>query len=95
MSAHTNGTTKFLLGHVTVTRNALNRIPADEILRAVARHERGDWGELGREDIEANESALKEGGRLVSRYVSTNQVKFLIITEWNRKLTTVLLPEDY
>lgn len=84
-----------MLGHIVTTSNALNAIPPDEILRALARHERGDWGTLDPEDRVANENSLKHGGRLVSRYISTANVKFWIITEWNRKQTTVLLPMDY
>jgi hypothetical protein len=84
-----------LLGRVVATPNALNTIPPDEIMLALSRHERGDWGQLDREDLDANEKAFKQGGRLFSRYFSTAGVKFWIITEWNRQITTILLPEDY
>lgn len=86
---------KFLLGRIVATPNALNQIPNDEILKALSRHVQGDWGELEAEDRGANENSLKRGGRLCSRYVSTQGVVFWIITEWNRSVTTVLLPEDY
>jgi len=33
--------------------------------------------------------------RLFSAYVSSNGFKFYIITEWDRSVTTVLLPEEY
>ena len=86
---------KFLLGQIVATPNALDKIPNDEILNALSRHERGDWGTLDAEDLESNENALKKGGRLFSAYHSIKNVKFLIITEWHRRVTTVLLPEDY
>ncbi len=86
---------KFLLGQIVATPNALNQIPSDEILNALSRHVRGDWGTLDTEDREANENALLKGGRLFSVYHSIQNVKFWIITEWNRRVTTVLLPEDY
>jgi hypothetical protein len=86
---------KFLLGAIVATPNALNKIPNDEILNALSRHERGDWGTLDPEDVEANEQALLKGGRLFSSYRSIQDVKFWIITEWHRRITTVLLPEDY
>ena len=47
------------------------------------------------QDIEANERALQDGGRLFSRYQDSKAVKFYIITEADRSATTVLLPEDY
>lgn len=95
MSTLENLLPKFLLGRVVATPNALQQIPNDEILLALSRHERGDWGALDTEDRETNENSLKHGGRLFSRYVSTGNVVFYIITEWHRKVTTVLLPEDY
>ncbi len=95
VSANGDSSPKFMLGRIMATSNALNAIPPGEILRALASHERGDWGQLDPEDRDANENSLKHGGRLVSRYNSTANVKFWIITEWNRKQTTVLLPMDY
>ena len=86
---------KFLLGQVVATPNALNKIPNDEILNALSRHVRGDWGTLEAEDRRVNENALKNGGRLFSAYQSNRSIKFWIITEWHRHITTVLLPEDY
>jgi hypothetical protein len=62
---------------------------------ALQRHVTGDWGELCPEDIEANEQALLNGARLLSAYRSAKGVKFWIITEWDRSVTTILLPEDY
>jgi hypothetical protein len=86
---------KFSLGQIVATPNALNHISQDEMLNALSRHVRGDWGTLDPEDREANESALKRGGRLFSAYHSTQNVKFWIISECDRSVTTVLLPEDY
>ena len=86
---------KFDLGQIVATPNALSSLAQDDILVALGRHVRGDWGELGPEDRNANEGALLRGGRLFSAYLSTNQVKFWIITECDRSATTVLLPEDY
>ena len=86
---------KFDLGHLVATPNALGVLSHDDIMVALGRHVRGDWGELDPEDRNANERALQHGGRLFSAYLSTNEVKFWIITECDRSATTVLLPEDY
>jgi hypothetical protein len=85
---------KFLFGRTVATPNALNQIPNDEILNALGRHVRGDWGSLSDEDRNSNERALTEGNRLLSAYDSKQGIRFWIITEWNRSVTTVLLPED-
>jgi hypothetical protein len=73
----------------------LETIPAPECIVAITRHAAGDWGECDPEDWQENEHALKEGFRLLSVYRSSRGVKFWIITEADRSLTTVLLPEDY
>jgi hypothetical protein len=86
---------KFSPGQIVATPNALNSIPNEEILFALSRHVRGDWGTLDPYDVNANESALKHGGRLFSAYQSKRNITFWIITEWDRSATTVLLPEDY
>lgn len=88
-------TAKFPLGQIVATPNALNSIPPDEVRSALDRHVRGDWGTLTAEDWEANEQALAHGGRLFSVYYSAQNIKFWIITEHDRSVTTVLLPEDY
>jgi hypothetical protein len=86
---------QFDLGQLVATPNALSVLSHDDILAGLSRHVRGDWGELDPHDLNANERALKHGGRLFSAYLSTNQVKFWIISECDRSATTVLLPEDY
>ena len=83
------------LGRIVATPNARLRIPNDEILKAIARHQAGDWGELSQEDRAANDHALAEGTRILSPYHTADGMKFWIITEADRSVTTVLLPEDY
>lgn len=61
----------------------------------LARHQSGDWGELDEEDIQANETALEDGLRLMSVYKTDAGVRTYVITEWDRSYTTLLLPEDY
>ena len=86
---------KFIAGNLSITSNAKSQMSHEDILIALKRHMLGDWGELDNEDKAANEAALKEGGRLVSRYTSASGVPFYVITEADRSLTTFLLPEDY
>lgn len=88
-------TPRFSLGKVVVTPGVVADVAHDEILRALSRHVRGDWGIMQREDWEANERALVNEGRLVSVYNTAAKVKFYVITEWDRSVTTVLLPSEY
>ncbi len=91
----TGSLAKFCLGNIVTTPNALKQIPNDEILHSLGHHVQGDWGDLDSEDFQSNERALKLGGRLFSQYHSAQNIKFWIITEADRSVTTVLLPEDY
>lgn len=86
---------KFDLGRLVATPNALDQIPREEIMAALSRHVRGEWGDLDTHDLNANEDALRNGGRLFSQYHSAQKIAFWIITECDRSATTVLLPEDY
>ena len=85
----------FRLGRICATPNALSTLSQPDILTGIQRHQAGDWGDLDNDDRQANDLALKDGSRLFSAYDSVNRVKFWIITEADRRLTTVLLPEDY
>jgi len=84
----------FDLGHVVITRNAANVLPAGAVHTALARHAAGDWGEVDPEDAAENELSLRNGFRLLSVY-RAGDTKFWIITEADRSATTILLPEDY
>ncbi len=86
---------RFSLGKILITPTAAEAIPKYEILVALRRHLRGDWGDLTMRDRHANTNALLNGKRLFSAYHSGEGIKFWIITEADRSATTVLLPEDY
>ncbi len=84
----------FPLGQVAITANASLRLSTEEVLTALCRHASGDWGDLCPEDMLANDSALHQGGRLFSAYGQGDN-RFWVITEADRSMTTLLLPEDY
>jgi hypothetical protein len=60
----------------------------------LARHATGDWGELCAFDRLQNEMALREGYRVLSSYAMGGE-RVWIITEADRSVTTILLPEEY
>ena len=82
------------LGELAITASASLRLTTEEVLTALRRHASGDWGDLCPEDTLANDEALHRGGRLLSAYGQGDH-RFWIITEADRSVTTVLLPEDY
>jgi hypothetical protein len=87
-------TVRFSLGQTVITANASLQLATEEVLTALKRHASGDWGDLCPEDCLANDEALQHGGRLFSAYGQGDN-RFWIITEADRSVTTVLLPNDY
>jgi hypothetical protein len=85
---------RFPLGQLVITANALERLTPAEIEKGVSRHASGDWGDLVPDDVESNEEGLIRGERLLSAYGMGDR-RFWIITESDRSVTTILLPEDY
>jgi hypothetical protein len=84
------------LGRVVATPGALNLLmdAGEDAFDYLARHATGDWGELCSFDRRQNEVALRDGNRVLSSY-PVGEGKIWVITEANRSVTTILLPEDY
>ena len=64
-------------------------------MEGLARHLAGDWGNVDEDDRKENEFSLEHGFRLLSSYATPRGTKFWIITEHDRSVTTILLPEEY
>jgi hypothetical protein len=94
-ASSTHAVAKFRLGRIVSTPNALDSITQDDILAAIGRHQSGDWGDVCPEDRKANDESLVDSTRILSVYHAANGTKFWLITEADRSVTTVLLPEDY
>lgn len=60
----------------------------------LTRHFACDWQELEAEDIKTNRYALENGLRVMSAY-TIQHIRFWIITEADRSVTTILLPSEY
>lgn len=88
---------KFPLGQVVATPAAISAFEdaQQNLLPFLNRHQSGDWGDVCKDDAQANEDALKTGARILSAYTLKTGVKFWIITEADRSSTCALLPEDY
>jgi hypothetical protein len=62
----------------------------------LARHIRGDWGDdLCEKDREENQVSLERGFRLLSSYRTCADEEIWVLTEADRSVTTILLPEEY
>lgn len=73
---------------------------AREVESCLARHSRGDWGDVSEDSRRMNDDALdaemrgEPTDRLFSLY-NIGDGEIYIITEWDGSVTTILLPEEY
>lgn len=102
---------RFALGQIVATPGALDLLEQRgfSAVALISRHVDGDWGDCCAEDTATNELALSEGMRVMSVYRLVDAERLAatyfdkravlptiwIITEWDRSVTTLLLPKDY
>lgn len=94
---HTRKDARFELGNLATTSGAVFafREAKQSMVEFINRHVTGDWGEVDAHDANENELSVERGFRILSAYTLSTGVKFWIITEADRSVTTVLLPSEY
>lgn len=87
---------RFRPGRIFVTPAALASLQDANvsIFNLLLRHVCGDWGDISESDCQQNELSLTVGLRLLSSYSLSQGARVSVITEWDRSLTTILLPDD-
>ena len=87
----------FELGQIVATPGALAALKkaGQQPGEFLTRHINRDWGDLDEEDRKENEYSLERGFRLLSAYKTNAGDRLWIITEADRSVTTLLLPEEY
>lgn len=102
---------RFALGQIVATPCALDLLEQTgfSALALISRHVHGDWGDCCDEDKATNELSVQQHTRVMSVYRLVDAERLLqtpqdkrtslptvwIITEADRSVTTLLLPEDY
>ena len=93
---------KFETGEFVMTCGVSDKCSDDGFMQwamgCLERHKQGDWGDLLSDDMKLNDRGLESGdGRLHSAYKHPDNtaLQIWIVTEWNRSVTTILLPEEY
>ena len=65
-----------------------------DIYIALNRHLHGDWGSVS--DPKLNDESLDSGdSQLLSVYHTPDGTEFWLMTEHDRSVTTIMLPNDY
>jgi hypothetical protein len=85
------------LGQIVSTPGALDALAkaGQNGAALIERHRHGDWGEVDEGDRALNDRALIDGDRVLSAYRLNDGTKVWIITESDRSVTTLLLPDEY
>lgn len=94
---------KFKLGRVVMTPLAIEALQESEQSpeHFLELHAAGSWGDLCPQDRQANDEAIaheddpRQRGRVLSSYVTGLGQRLYVISEHDRSLTTMLLPEEY
>jgi hypothetical protein len=88
---------RFRLGRTLITpgaEDALEKVGKNPLV-FIVRHVLGDWGDVDEHDRLENEFSVRNGLRILSAYQVTDDLKVWVITESDRSVTTILLPEEY
>ncbi len=88
---------KFLLGKLVATPGAVQAMARSGQDPAVllTRHRNADWGDVCKEDREANDMAIFSGDHLLSAYHLPDGTKVWVVTEGDKSATTILLPTSF
>ncbi len=93
----------FSPGQIVATPGAINATTPNLRAWLLNKHLSGDWGHVDDEDKATNDDAVKNGGRILSAYAidfrkpckGYGENCLWIITEADRSVTTLLLPDEY
>ena len=96
---YTPGEPQFNLGQIVMTPGVQSLLdgPAagmGDLRDIITRHREGDWGSRGTEDSAMNDAAGGGEDRIMGAHELGGE-KIWIITEWDRSVTTALLPSEY
>lgn len=98
---------KFPHGAIVITQGVVDSTDPEEVAEMLARHLKNDWGAVeqcatarcyGTErqcDWHANDYSIRHDLRVLSHYTTDHDVDVWIITEADRSVTTMLLPQEY
>lgn len=96
---YTPGVPQFELGQIVMTNGVQDLIGGatagfGDLRDIIRRHQEGDWGSMGAEDSAMNDEAVIAGDRIMGAHELGGE-KIWVITEWDRSVTTALLPSEY
>jgi hypothetical protein len=91
----------FELGQVLITQGIKEILDKNPILQItldihLESYQACSWGITNKDDRALNDKAvISNNDRIMAVYMLDDDIKIWIITEWDRSVTTVLLPDEY
>jgi hypothetical protein len=83
------------LADINVTENASRVLNQGDICIALFMHSNHNWGDATEETCRLNDEAFKNGGRVISSFVTLTGVPFVVATELGAaNSTTIALSEE-
>jgi hypothetical protein len=79
----------FPLGQIVLDNRAAKRLSSEDVIPALSRHMSGDWGGVSKARRTANQLALRKNRPLCSVYFSMDGVRFRVMTNARRSLTSI------
>lgn len=88
---------KFELGNVITTPGAFEALAEHdvELSRLLKRHQTGDYGDVGHDEVNSNELAILNGSCVWSVYALGKRSQVWVITWSNRQSTLVTLSTEW
>lgn len=83
------------LGRCVMTAGVAEVLSRAEVAGLLAAQATGDWGVTCAADAALNDAAVITGEDRVVSVHETRAGRVFVITEWDRSVTTVLLPSEY
>jgi hypothetical protein len=87
----------FSLGQVCLTNGAEALMSEGklDVNNLINRHISGDWSDMCEDDQFENQHAVACGDRIFSSFKLSDSQNVWVITESDRSVTTILLPDEY
>jgi hypothetical protein len=93
----------FKTGVLMMTKSVMKKTTEDKqynnfVTNSIGRHLSGDWGDVSENDKQSNNDSVLNGNDMIcSKYIYApdTSLNIFIITDADRKHTTVLFPSEY
>lgn len=84
----------FELGETVISPQAVLKLTVSDMENGMHQHGNGSWGKLNKSEWKQNDFRLSARMSVTSVYEAANGTIFMVHTDFDRRLTEVLLPSE-